>query len=487
MAVDAGTAYVKVKADTSAAGAAGVRSSFGKIAGLATKAFVGVFAAKKIFDFGASAVKAAEDAQRSTKAFNAALERTGQLGSVNEVKFNKWLQSMGESIGQDDENLRDLATTVVSAFDFSKFGPKATDVLMRVSRGIQDVAAATQKSTGLIKRMFLSILNDPGAAIKQVLKLGAITQGQAEHFKAMVKNGEQARVAQELLNAVTDHYKGAAAAATTAGDKFKAVWENFKELLGGFLLPLFTRFVDGLSKVVHFLTLLIHGNKRASHEVKTFGGVLKALAPVISFVRQIIADQVANWHKLVQVIRDKVWPTLEKLASGPFGKLIRAIAVFAGWILHITLKLVPPMLTVFGVVFSAIGVILNKAATAIVTLINVVIHGLNALIRASNLVLRTHFSTIDTISLGGVEITGAGRGGGRSHTEVRHGQFGLASGGIVNRPTNILAGEAGPEAIIPLGRGGMTLRIVDSNLDLVMTGVLEDDKAFADRGGRSRR
>jgi phage-related minor tail protein len=30
----------------------------------------------------------------------------------------------------------------------------------------------------------------------------------------------------------------------------------------------------------------------------------------------------------------------------------------------------------------------------------------------------------------------------------------MASGGIVTRPTVALIGEAGPEAVIPLGRGG---------------------------------
>jgi phage-related minor tail protein len=32
---------------------------------------------------------------------------------------------------------------------------------------------------------------------------------------------------------------------------------------------------------------------------------------------------------------------------------------------------------------------------------------------------------------------------------------GLADGGIVTRPTLALIGEAGPEAVIPLNRGGM--------------------------------
>ena len=39
----------------------------------------------------------------------------------------------------------------------------------------------------------------------------------------------------------------------------------------------------------------------------------------------------------------------------------------------------------------------------------------------------------------------------------------LAKGGIVNRPTLAMLGESGPEAVIPLGRGGgagMTVNLV---------------------------
>jgi hypothetical protein len=86
---------------------------------------------------------------------------------------------------------------------------------------------------------------------------------------------------------------------------------------------------------------------------------------------------------------------------------------------------------------------------------------------------------------------GGGRGFGVPHTQFgSHGGRGNAAGGIVTAPIMSSAGpigEAGDEAIIPLGRGGMTIRIVDSNLDLVMSGVLEDDKAFAARGGRAQR
>lgn len=63
----------------------------------------------------------------------------------------------------------------------------------------------------------------------------------------------------------------------------------------------------------------------------------------------------------------------------------------------------------------------------------------------------------------------------------------LAEGGIVTGPTLAMIGERGKEAVIPLDKGGMTVRIVDSNLGLVMQGTLEEDKRYGEQRGRAHR
>lgn len=69
-------------------------------------------------------------------------------------------------------------------------------------------------------------------------------------------------------------------------------------------------------------------------------------------------------------------------------------------------------------------------------------------------------------------------------------QAGAAEGGIVMRPTRLWVGEKGPEKIIPLDdipAGPMRVEIVDSNLDLVMTGIVRDEDDFHSRRGRANR
>jgi hypothetical protein len=47
----------------------------------------------------------------------------------------------------------------------------------------------------------------------------------------------------------------------------------------------------------------------------------------------------------------------------------------------------------------------------------------------------------------------------------------LATGGIVTRPTLALIGEAGPEAVVPLGRG-----VGAVNINMTVNGVIATDK-----------
>jgi len=66
----------------------------------------------------------------------------------------------------------------------------------------------------------------------------------------------------------------------------------------------------------------------------------------------------------------------------------------------------------------------------------------------------------------------------------------FAQGGIVTRPIHALIGEAGPEAVIPLDKlqsGPMRVEITDSNLDLIMYGVVNDQEEHLARQVRSNR
>ena len=58
----------------------------------------------------------------------------------------------------------------------------------------------------------------------------------------------------------------------------------------------------------------------------------------------------------------------------------------------------------------------------------------------------------------------------------------LAEGGIVNQPTLAMIGEAGPEAVVPLNRGGGAMGGVTVNVMMPEGGtVILDDESTAQR------
>lgn len=103
------------------------------------------------------------------------------------------------------------------------------------------------------------------------------------------------------------------------------------------------------------------------------------------------------------------------------------------------------------------------------------------MILAGNIPMGIALLAIGGITLGvsaGVRAGGGGGGGGSGVEMPRM----MASGGIVTRPTLAMIGEAGPEAVVPLGRGG------GGGTTIIVQGSIwqtEDlARAVADRMGR---
>jgi SLT domain-containing protein len=128
-----------------------------------------------------------------------------------------------------------------------------------------------------------------------------------------------------------------------------------------------------------------------------------------------------------------------------------------------------------GVVIRAVEG-LTAAIRTLLSMINAVINAVETLISALSRI------RVPKISLPSLPK----RGGGIPFVPK------LAAGGIVTRPTLAMVGEAGPEAVIPLGRGGGSSRpmVVNVQLDgrtlasLLIDPLRNEAKVFESRSGR---
>jgi hypothetical protein len=127
---------------------------------------------------------------------------------------------------------------------------------------------------------------------------------------------------------------------------------------------------------------------------------------------------------------------------------------------------------------SAIDRAANSVADAIKAPINAAIRGLNR--------FRVPEFTVGKVEIAGREMFGGFTIGGWDPFNIRE----LAKGGIVTGPTLALVGEKGPEAVVPLGRGGMGNRYnitvnVPATSDPAATGraVIDVIRAYERRNG----
>ena len=134
--------------------------------------------------------------------------------------------------------------------------------------------------------------------------------------------------------------------------------------------------------------------------------------------------------------------------------LITAGIVALGVALVMAYKKFDTFRAVVNAVINSVARNFEFMANAFITMINVVIKGINLIKPGKDI------GTLGQISLG--RMGGDGGDGGANPAGLDYKAF--ADGGIITRPTMALMGEAGPEAVIPLSKmgsmgGGVTINV----------------------------
>ena len=137
--------------------------------------------------------------------------------------------------------------------------------------------------------------------------------------------------------------------------------------------------------------------------------------------------------------------------------LITAGIVALGVALVVAYKKFDTFRAVINYVINSVAKNFEFMANAFITMINVVIKGINLIKPGKDI------GTLGQISLGRVGDDGGGGTGSIRGFEA------MATGGIVTSPTMALIGEAGPEAVIPLNKAGGLGMNITVNAGLVST------------------
>ncbi len=421
-----------------------------------------------IIGAGAAVLNLAAEAEKSQKRLQRAFDSMGAASftTVEEIEAN--VQSLQKASTFGDEAIRDAAATLLT------FGEVADEEFDRGLQAAVDMASffETDLDTAIIQ--VGKAINDPEKGLASLGRIGVqFTDEQKEIIAGLLEVGDTAGAQGIILAELERQFGGAAEAMTeTAGGQMAQAMERLGdagESIGVLLLPVLAQIAETVASVAGWFIELDEGVKGT---ILTILGILAVVGPILwvgsvvaslvvsviggfkavgaafgalkllllanpfialaAAVVAIVALIILNWDAIVEFFRG-IW----KAITTGFSNLGRAIRnVWNG------------LLEFFGGILDSVaefgGKLWKPIGTGFKAAIDVIKGIWNAFARWWNSI---------EIGVPAIDIPYIGRVGGFS-VGLPDLPF-LAEGGIVNSPTLAVIGEAGPEAVVPLGNGMM--------------------------------
>ena len=379
------------------------------------------------------------------------------------VKFGPQFKTMGLGL---DEATALVGNLEAAGLSTSKMMPGLNTAFKKLAEeGVTDIAGGLQDAIKNIQNAGtdaegLGLAMDlfgagAGVRFKDAIDAGALTfDGPGGLLEAMANS--EGKVAE--LGATT----------LTTSDKF----DIMKNRVKGALSPI-GNFATALGPMVIMIPALATGLSAmaASQVVATaatwlqtaamaalniaFGPVGLAILAIVAAVILAIAI-FKNWDKIVETVKktwDRVWNAIQALFDTVMEKLKSVFNSKLGWLLPggALLKALFFLRDNWKTIWNGMKEVVKAIANPIIGVINTVIGAINALFGALN---NLSIGWEKKVLFGLPDIPGFGPWSPFSIPTIPKIPL-MAAGGIVKRPTLAVLGESGPEAVVPLSRGGM--------------------------------
>lgn len=425
-------------------------------------------------------------------------------------------------------------------------GTDDTEAIMAFNKALQATGGDSKKAMDRLRIAQDLVAN--GSAPNLTSALGIIASAAKGSAKVVDKFGLTGKTAGDRIKELGDKVKGAAKKAADA-DPLRVLFNSMSEgletfvgalsqgdiegALGGIrdigqaITDTWTKVFPAIDKAMAKLVgeenwtnakNLVQGFLDTTSRVfAELGRIWDGLAPHVQNALNLISPLVAGIGQIVGLMGDNIKLVLDAIGDlldgdfsgawtavqGVVANVVAAVQAGVGAMLTFIQGIIPGVLTAAGDIGKGIwdGIMgwVRGIPDAITNLIR---GGINAIIGAWNaLDFRIPAFEIPKVDLG--FDTPFGRQGFAVGPFPVWGSSGdlipdipkLASGGIVNRPTLAMIGEAGPEAVVPLGRGGgmgsnYTINVnVAPGGDLVATGkaIVDAIRSYERRSGRAWR
>ena len=356
--------------------------------------------------------------------------------TAGEKKF----EAIGVSVKDMNGNFKSSSTIfeeVATKLSTMKNGVEKTDAIMGIfgRSGMQLAPLLNQGADGIKK--FGEEAQKFGLVMNQDALNGVKENTMAHRELHAAVEGMQVQLGQYLYPVITEVTKAFSALVPLLGTILKPIFEA----IGAVLQPVI-QFIGYLSTQISKLTESVGAS---SKETGFFKDLMEKFKPVIANIQSLFAslvdflknDLLPVWKVIWSFISDYLVPVFKFVLGVAIDDMVRSF--------NVVIDVVKILIKVWDMLYNAaksVGGFIIDTFKGIVNILKEVVNGvisvIDVVIRAINSIPHVHVPGTN-ITLGLPYIP-----------EIPM----LAEGGIVNKPTLAMIGEAGAEAVIPLSKMG---------------------------------
>ena len=373
-----------------------------------------------------------------------------------------------------DRNLIKESQALLLTFDsINKTADQAGGVFDRATQAAIDLAAAGFGSATSNAQQLGRALEDPIKGLTALTRSGVtFTDEERDRIKVLQESNRLGEAQALVLEAIEKQVGGTAAATANASDRIRETFGVLTDQVALALAPTFEKLTDGVFRLIgrfeEFWT--IHG----PNIIEAFQRAQERAAEIAATIRE----------KLVPIIKDL------------FDRAVEFVGAFRDWwkrvspgVLDSFRRLKDPIIELWTNLKEAFDRIREVAGAfrtgesdgkgferfidRLVSVFEFLLNVINLVISAVNRMLDVFRRVVESKAfqalLSGVGSIAGAVGGGIGKLR---GITGLASGGIVTKPTLAMVGEGGePEAVIPLSKMGQ----MGGGVNITINGAIDPE------------
>ena len=237
------------------ASANNLSNTFGNLQKTITKAlsFAGVaLGTKAIVDFGKSCVQSATMAQKQFNILDNTIKATGADAWTSTKQMDSLAHELSDSTNYSVTEIEKMQSVLLGFRDITG------DTFKEASDAVLDMATVMGIDLTSAVQTVGKALDDPIKGLDSLRRQGfAFTDEQKAELQQLVVTGKKIEAQKIILDELAKTYGGASKAGQDSFAKQRHAVENFKDTLGGKLIPVMQTFAENNARMLKDLTALV--------------------------------------------------------------------------------------------------------------------------------------------------------------------------------------------------------------------------------------